>query len=212
MAKNHEYTLLDGINRSTVGRYIAVAASALSAGLVSLLILFINWWDKLGFVQFPQVIAVPITAGIVYIGIYYCFRYWIWKWPWVAKIISVPDLSGVWEVDGETLNPKPNMNPRWAGKLIITQDWDLIRVSLQTQNSRSESIAAALQFDPHYGYHLLYTYKNEPKTESALDMREHRGAAHLTFDAELTTAEGDYFNGRGRYSFGTMRLKRTRAE
>ncbi|WP_368074022.1 hypothetical protein [Achromobacter denitrificans] len=159
----------------------------------------------------PQVVVVPVTAGIVYVCLYYFFRHKVWKWRWVANFISVPNLSGVWEVEGKTLNPKPNINPTWRGKLVIEQDWDLIRVCLQTETSTSESIAAALQFDPIYGYHLLYTYTNVPKADSPNDMHSHRGAAHLTFDSDLTKAEGDYFNGRGRYSFGIMRLKRSAA-
>lgn len=209
MAHNHEYALLDGINRSTVGRYIFAAASALSAIVIAGIVYFINLWERLGFIQFPQIITVPVTAGVAYLGLYYLFKHKVWKWRWTAKLISVPDLSGVWDVEGNTLNPKEGINPNWSGRLTISQDWDMIRVSLQTENSRSESIAAALQFDPHYGYHLLYTYKNEPKAGSPLDMRDHRGAAHLTFDSDLAAAEGDYFNGRGRYSFGIMRLKRS---
>lgn len=212
MSKNHEYALLDGINRSTVGRYIFAIASALSAALVSLIIVLINWWQKLGLLQFPQVIIVPLTAGIVYACLYYVFKNKAWKWHWVAKFISIPDLSGAWEVEGETLNPKPNTNPTWVGKIIIYQDWDLIRVCLQTEASKSESIAAALQFDQIYGYHLLYTYRNEPKADSPSDMQSHRGAVHLTFNPDLTKAEGDYFNGRGRYSFGTMRLSRSETD
>lgn len=208
MAQNHEYALLDGVNRSTVGRYIFVVAAGLSSGLTALLIAAINWLEKHDYWQFPQVVSAPLTAGVVYLGLYYCFRYWVWKWKWVAKLIHVPDLSGVWEVEGKTLNPKSGIDPAWVGKLTVSQDWDLIRVSLQTGASRSESIAAALQHDAHYGYHLLYTYRNEPKANSPTDMAEHRGAVHLTFSADLMTAEGDYFNGRGRYTFGVMSLKR----
>lgn len=209
MALSHEYALLDGVNRSAIGRYIAVAAAILSGMLVSGLILIINWWAKLGLIQHPQVVAVPLTGGIVYLVLYYVFRHWVWKLRWVAKLLKVPDLSGTWLCKGETLNPKEGIEPNWEGTVSITQDWDMIRVTIATATSRSESIAAALQYDPHLGYHLLYTYKNEPKADSPMDMVGHKGAAHLTFSDDLQSAEGDYFNGRGRYTFGVMKLRRS---
>lgn len=210
MANSHEYALLDGVNRSNVGRVLALIASALSAILVSLLVLIINFIKSLGIIQFPQVVAVPITAGIVYLGIYWLFRHYAWKWKWIKSFLKIPDLSGEWRCEGKTLNPRPGVRDTWAGTVKITQDWDQIRVSLHTDSSDSESIAAALQFDAHKGYHLLYTYKNEPRVDSPLDMQHHRGAVHLTFSPDLRTAEGDYFNGRGRYTFGTMKLVRER--
>jgi hypothetical protein len=209
MALIHEYALLDGVNRSNIGRYIAVVSAILSGLMVSGLIFIINWWERLGLIQHPQVVAVPVTTGIVYLVLYYFFRHWAWKWPWVAKFLKVPDLSGDWLCEGQTMNPKEGVQAAWKGTLSITQDWDMIRVSISTEQSRSESIAAALQFDPHHGYHLLYTYKNEPGAGSPVDMQHHRGAAHLTFSKDLLAAEGDYFNGRGRYTFGVMKLSRS---
>ncbi|NTZ32437.1 hypothetical protein G7Z95_06000 [Citrobacter freundii] len=34
------------------------------------------------------------------------------------------------------------------------------------------------------------------------------GFAELIFDKSLTTADGEYFNGRGRNTFGTMKLRK----
>jgi transposase-like protein len=38
--------------------------------------------------------------------------------------------------------------------------------------------------------------------------RGHRGSAELLFAHDLKTAEGDYFNGHGRYTYGTLKLRR----
>jgi hypothetical protein len=208
MAKNHEYALLDGVNRSNIGRILAILASLVSGAIVSLLILLVNYVESLGLIQFPQVLAVPVTAGLVYLAIYAIFRDYAWKWPKVNGWLQIPDLSGTWACEGVALNSRADVDPAWVGTITITQDWDKIRVSLQTGSSKSESISAALQFDEHHGCHLLYTYKNEPKADSPLEMQYHRGAVQLTFSADLSTAEGDYFNGRGRYTFGTMKLKK----
>ena len=208
MNSDHEYVLLDGVNRASIGRYLAIAASGISAVLVSALIFLVNWWESLGHPQFPQVLAVPITAGFVYLALYALFKNYIWKWQRMQGVLKVPDLSGRWKCRGVSLNPKDGVTPDWTGVVSITQDWDVIRIQLETSSSMSNSIAAALQYDVLNGYHLLYTYKNEVKADSPRDMVGHRGAAHLTFSKDLKSCEGDYFNGRGRYTFGTMRLSK----
>jgi hypothetical protein len=92
--------------------------------------------------------------------------------------------------------------------MTITQDWDRFRVHLQTAQSASNSIVAALTTDPIEGFVLLYSYRNEPKPGED-ELRTHRGFSRLTFDKGLHRAEGDYFNGDGRHSSGTMALRRT---
>jgi len=57
------------------------------------------------------------------------------------------------------------------------------------------------------GFRLLYNYKNDPNIDEP-DLAAHRGSAELVFSADLLTAKGEYFNGHGRYTFGTMKLTR----
>jgi len=53
----------------------------------------------------------------------------------------------------------------------------------------------------------MYHYKNQPRL-NAPELSAHHGFAELTFLADGRTASGEYFNGRGRNSFGTMTLRR----
>lgn len=78
---------------------------------------------------------------------------------------------------------------------------------LKTAQSASNSIAAALVYDQADGFRLLYNYKNEPRI-GEVELMAHRGAAELTFSADLTAADGEYFNGHGRFTFGNMKLTR----
>ena len=94
-----------------------------------------------------------------------------------------------------------------AGSVTIVQSWDRLQVHVETNTSVSDSLAAALQHDAAVGYHLMYHYKNQPRLE-APTLAAHHGFAELTFSADATTARGEYFNGRGRNSFGTMQLTR----
>ena len=40
------------------------------------------------------------------------------------------------------------------------------------------------------------------------ELKSHRGFAEIVFNKSLDAGEGEYFNGHGRYTFGTMKLKR----
>jgi hypothetical protein len=54
----------------------------------------------------------------------------------------------------------------------------------------------------------MYHYRNEPKASAPQDMRPHRGFAELTFSPNGKVANGEYFNGVGRPTFGTMSLEK----
>lgn len=53
----------------------------------------------------------------------------------------------------------------------------------------------------------MYRYRNDPKINEA-ELGAHVGFAELLFAKDLKSAEGDYFNNKGRYTFGTMRIRR----
>jgi hypothetical protein len=92
----------------------------------------------------------------------------------------------------------------WVGKVKIVQSWDRLQVHLETKQSSSGSVAAALLHDAAVGYRLMYHYRNQPRLgEPELSM--HHGFAELVF-VTGGTATGEYFNGRGRNTFGTMKL------
>ncbi len=96
----------------------------------------------------------------------------------------------------------------WNGKVTIAQTWDRIRVHLATQKSSSDSISAAILHDEIDGYRLLYHYRNNPGIGAEADLAGHLGFSELVFNKQLTGAQGEYFNGHGRYTFGTMKLTR----
>lgn len=203
----HEYSVLGGLNRAAIGRYLSIAASAIAAGLGTLVAWVVDLAKRFGLTDhIPGLILWPLTAGIIYIGLYWIFESRIWKWGPLAKLLKVPDLSGEWDCQGHTINPSPI---DWEGEVIIIQSWDRLRVRLKTKQSGSNSIAAALVYDQADGFRLLYNYKNEPRI-SEKELVSHHGSAELTFSEDLMTAEGEYFNGHGRYTYGTMKLTRRR--
>ena len=200
----HEYSVLGGLNRAAIGRYLSITASAIASLLGTLAAWLINIAQQLGVTEsIPPLILWPLTAGVIYIALYSLFESRIWKWAPLAKMLKVPNLSGTWDCQGHTLYPKEG---DWSGEVTIIQSWDRLRVRLRTAQSGSNSIAAALIYDQADGFRLLYNYKNDPRLGENLSA--HRGSAELTFSSDLQRAEGEYFNGHGRYTYGTMKLTR----
>lgn len=205
----HEYALISGINRAQVGRYIAIASAAISAFIVFLLLLAIDVANNFGVpANLPPSILSLVGAGAVFATLYWVFEKYAWRWAIVGAFLKVPDLRGDWKCEGKTLNPEGKVIYSWNAQVTIIQSWDKIRVRLRTDQSGSNSISAALIHDEADGYRLLYNYKNDPRIDQP-ELKPHRGFAELVFAKDMKSAEGEYFNGHGRFTFGTMHLLRT---
>lgn len=206
MKLDHEYALLEGYNRASVGRWLQVGAATLSAVIVFVLLSVVDLAKRYGLnVNLPPVVLSLVGAGSVYGALYWLFSRHLWKVASVARLLKVPNLAGKWSCEGVTLEKAPNIT--WLGTVTIIQSWDKLRIHLQTEQSASDSIAAALLHDEAVGYRLLYHYENRPRIgETALSA--HHGFAELTFAHDENSATGEYFNGRGRNTWGTLKLTR----
>jgi hypothetical protein len=203
----HEYSLLGGVSRVKIGRYLSIMSAAMSAGLVYLLLLSVDLAKKLGVAAtLPPSVLSLVGAGTIFVALYWFLDRIAWRWPLLGKILKVPDLSGQWKCTGRTLNPDRE-HYDWEADVTIVQSWDKIRVRLKTRQSASNSSSAALLCDEADGFRLFYSYKNEPGIGEA-ELQSHRGFAEIIFDKTLTKGTGEYFNGYGRNTFGTMNLER----
>lgn len=208
MVQDHEYSLLGGVNRALVGRYLTILASGVSAAIVFVVLTLVDLAKKFNVpVNVPPTLMSLIGAGVVFTALYGVFNKALWKWPWAVKFLKVPDLSGEWECAGTTLDDQGNVRFTWQALVTITQTWDKIRVRLKTAQSSSHSITAALAFDEAEGFTLLYNYRNDPRPGEP-ELKAHVGSANLVFSKALDTASGDYFNGYGRPTYGRMELRK----
>lgn len=205
---DHEYSVLGGLNRAKIGHTIGAIAAIVSPVVVGLVLAIIAILKSYGLAdQIPEVIIWPLSAGAIYVLLYSIFARYAWKfWP-LKKFLKVPDLSGEWHCDGQTMNPDRTPSYPWKATITIVQNWDKLRIRLKTDQSGSNSIAASLFHDEIDGFRLLYNYKNDPRSDQP-ELQPHRGFADITFNADLTAGEGEYFNGQGRFTFGTMKLTR----
>lgn len=204
----HEYALLGGVNRAVVGRYIGGMAASVSSAIVFVLLTAIDLAKQFGVpANLPPAVLSVAGAGTVFGVLYWIFNRYAWRWRYPGSLLKVPDLSGDWHCDGQTLNPDGSPSYAWEGRVTIVQSWDKLRIRLKTRQSGSNSITAALIYDEADGYKLLYNYRNDPRAGQA-ELKSHLGFGELVFAKDLQTAEGEYFNGHGRFTGGTMRLRR----
>ena len=204
----HDYALLGGLNRAKVGRYLSLVAASVSAGIVFVLLAAVNLVQRLGLPAnlTPSVLSL-VGAGAVFGALYWIFNRYAWQWPVLNSAVKVPNLSGEWECIGKTFQPDGKIQYEWKATITIFQRWDKIRVRLKTGQSGSDSIAAALVCDDSDGYRLLYNYRNQPQI-GEVELKSHLGFCDLKFSKDLKSAEGEYFNGHGRNTFGVMHLTR----
>lgn len=200
--RSHEYALIDGINRASIGRYVGMVAATVSG----LLVLGLFWAIDLVKVYNLPVHATPsvislLSAGTVYLVLYWIFNSFVWRWGWVQKLLKVPDLKGAWVCKGVSKKGKHEF--AWEGTIEIYQCWDRLRIRLKTETSGSNSVVAAVSHDDAGGFRLIYSYANDPKADGG-ELRAHVGFCNMEISADQLSAEGNYFTGRGRSTSGQM--------
>ena len=161
----------------------------------------------LGAINFepPWWLSVPSFAG-VYSGLYWLFDHWAWKFSplRVTGLIRIPDLNGKWA--GHVESSYGGGGVAYPITIVIRQRWSRMVVTLETEYSRSRSIAASVRNDNAPNPELSYLYINEPKASADNSMNMHRGTTVVKLKDDVL--EGDYYTGRGRMTFGTIKLTR----
>lgn len=208
MAMDHEYSVIDH-PRAVIGRWLGTAAGGLAALATLAAPILDRWLDKMHIaIGTPKWVIMPITASLAFAIVHFAFDKLLWRWPLVRALLKIPDLNGVWQVSGHTMNPLEGAPDTWSGELRITQTWEKIWVQLRTGQSSSTSKAASLIRQPGAGCVLMYSYRNEPLMGE--EISPHVGYAELTFDEALRGADGEFFNSKGRVTFGRMNLTRSK--
>jgi hypothetical protein len=179
---------------------IAIGAAILTTSLFSWMHVEIPWW------------LPPIDTMSFYGLLLWIFDALLWKSLPIQtlRISQMPNLSGHWRgrvepqsVDGVSrgltnpINITVTIHQSWLGLLVCTE----------TKESRSHSITASLTVG--HETTLSYEYINEPLASATSTMHAHRGTARLTLRNDGALLEGEYYSGRDRQTFGTLRLKKS---
>lgn len=195
----HDYAIF-GHNRSTIGRWLGVA-SVLITGFVTSMLIWINEVTNL-----EQISTALLTPALTYFCLHYVFNRWAWKIPF----FKVPDVSGIWTVEGRTLTEEGSVKYNWNAEIDIEQNWEQISVNLKTHQSKSQSYTATLSKNAGItgGWTLHYSYCNNPNLDQYHELNSHKGYCELVFNKNLKSGQAAYFNSNGRRSFGQMFLSK----
>jgi len=203
----HEYSVI-GHSRASIGRYLGTAAGLLASLTALIATAGLDLAKRFSLSSDTTgVILFPLNAATFYFIGHLVFEKWIWRRKIVQALMGIPDLNGEWVCNGETKDMDGNVTNTWTGVVTITQTWEKIRVYLTTGQSSSRSKSASLVKEPGRGYVLMYSYQNDPRIGEP-ELRAHVGYCELQLSQDLSRAEGDYFNNKGRITFGRMTLTR----
>jgi hypothetical protein len=204
---SHEYSIADH-NRAVVGRWLFWGALVLAGTAAWAIIELADIGRLMGFDEAWADKLLPlVTAGTLFPAGHYAANHWAWKARWVRQLFGIPNLNGMWDCRGVTLNQDGSTQYEWGAAIEISQTWEKIFVRLKTAQSDSSSITAALIKLPSGSFKLIYTYRNAPRLGEP-ELHQHAGCCELEFNAAKDRAEGEYFNNRGRTTFGRMTLTR----
>lgn len=193
----HDYAIFNH-SRATIGRYLGIFSFVLASSITSFFAALYTYTGNSLF------IGAGLSSAIVYLGIHFLFNKKIWKIKW----LEIPDISGIWYVEGRTLGEDEKVKYNWNGELDISQSWEKILIFQDTEKSSSKSYNATLEKIPTNkgGSVLQYAYENTPKVGNYNEVQCHKGFCEIIFNKDATTAVGSYFNCNGRRTFGTMIL------
>ncbi|WP_146224890.1 hypothetical protein [Aquipseudomonas alcaligenes] len=203
--QEHEYSVI-GHSRSTIGRYLGMLATVVVSLLPAVGIGLSEAMAKIGLPEWGKyLLVIPITAGVVYTGIHWCFNKFAWR-P-LSYLSQIPHIAGEWNCEGKTYADDGSIAQHWVAQLSISQTWEKIRVRLETKSSISHSISVALIPEADGCWMLMYSYMNQPKVGN-LKLHAHKGYAEMRFSKELKYAEGEYFTAKSRGTVGAMKFIR----
>lgn len=209
--RSHEYVLLDGINRAKIGRYLAMLSSVVSAAAVFSVLNLIDLAKRFGWsVHLTPSLMSLMGAATVYVALYWAFNRYLWRAQMLNGLLRVPNLEGSWSCEGVSYSDEPGgrVERSWTGTVSIVQSWDRLRIRLATAQSGSDSLVAAIRHDEVGGYRLFYNYANDPKIEQLHELTRHIGFCDMHIAADQKSADGEYFTGRGRTTYGRMIWRR----
>ena len=192
----HSYSC-DTKDRYAVHIYLIV----ISIGLTYMIQLICSALNK----EIPWWLGVPGIFSI-YGGFYYVFAKFLWK----SKIfralflIKTPKIAGLYS--GILKSSHDNFESEKNIDIQIWQSWDKILICLKTDTSKSFSQQCSISINNQTIPTISYLYLNEPMAGSVKSMEIHYGMCTLFFDRE--DINGDFFTGRGRQTYGTLKTYR----
>lgn len=196
LRKKHYYNS-DHPERRMIHVYLAIL------GILSSYSLF--WLTNKYAIQIAWWVDAPAVFG--FYGIFYwMFSNYLWKNPILRGlgVVKTPNWNG--EYTGKLHTSFDDFEKDINFKIIICQEWDKIQLTASTETSTSYSVIASFLIQDCIEPILSYTYQSEPQSDADQTMNMHFGMGKMK--KEGTNLKGEYFNGRGRNTWGSFVLVR----
>jgi SMODS-associating 2TM, beta-strand rich effector domain len=175
----------------------------IAVGAISIAYLYFALSTKYQF-SLPWWCETP-SIMLVYGGFHWIYDSRLWKGRFLGLALSqIPNCNGTWH--GE-LRSSYDGKTEIEGILLVHQTWTKIALEFRTGSSASYSRMASLNVTPGASQGLIYEYTNDPRAGAKETMHAHRGFSFLKVSADGNWLEGDYYTGRDRTNFGTIRLR-----
>ncbi len=185
----HPYTA-DAEERENIPKHLALPAIALAIAFGYLL--------QTLKIPIPWYVDTPAVVGFYGIA-FWLFDNFLWRMKLgsISPFSKIPDIRGTWV--GKIRSSFQNTEVLVV--VHIRQTWSKLSMELESDNSKSSTIMAALNIDDSS---LRYEYRNEPRQYG--NPPEHRGTGHLHILPDRKTVKGKYYTSEGSNNTGTIVL------
>ena len=190
--KFHQYSA-DTKDRRLVHVYFTILAVLFSY--------LLNWIAHNTFLKIPWWLDAPAIFGF-YGLIYFLFNNMLWKIRTFRFLfrIKTPDWNG--EYKCILRSSFDNFQSEKDLIVRITQNWETILIQTITNSSISNSLAGSFSINDSCLPQFTYEYINKPNNDANTSLNIHYGMASIIVESGLL--KGEFFNGRGRNSYGTF--------
>jgi hypothetical protein len=157
------------------------------------------------YIKAPSWIPVP-SAFAVFGAFYWLFDQFIWKWPWLNRLMCTPNLNGTWIMLMKS--SIDNYSTEYEGVLTITQTWTKIYLFLDGEKATGKSIMAGIEVQTSSLFTLKWEYLSQRKPEFANNEYMHHGMTRVMIKPGInpSTLKGDYYADRSRHSSGPVTI------
>lgn len=188
--------------------FFTVFLLGLSTMVAYVLFLILNQY----FIKLPtyaQIFVATPSVPVIYAFLFTFFDKYLWKQKIFRQlgIIISYNLNGIWE--GTLRSSFDKFSSDITVKLIINQTATGIKIHSTFDKSRSISVYENFgRSDIDNQVALYYFYRNEPNYDSDNTMSTHEGSVKLLYNSEDDTLTGNFYSGRDRNNYGTIKVKR----
>lgn len=180
---------------------LAIIFSIALAYLFNVLVDFAN-------ISIPWWVESPSIFGF-YGVILWLYDKHLWKIKFLRSLdwLYIPVIAGTWDVEIKSSHDK--FATVKTGRAVIRQTSSKISISIETDQSTSFSVhAALLRVEKLHTYALTYNYTNQPKADSTETMSIHFGTVQMSVSDNCLKMDGQYYTGRDRQNHGSIIFSR----